>query len=341
MMGGGPVYNFRYTSVGGYGVSEVERGSKSLTFEEQLFAYSQNSRRLNLWAALLHLVQGIIVFALVMMYRERTPVRGVFPTIQQIPVWTAYNASVPKDPSRETFESMTGNYTVGLKVQRSDQSLDVRYAIMSFFLLSAAFQGAAAWAPRPFGFEQWSERLRYFEYSISASVMILCIGIESGVVDRHTLMGMFALTFATMIFGLLSDMLADVSLAEGALQQLVAGDAVWGVLGHWTWVIPHLAGWVTCIVGYAPILDTYLQAVATSSLKAPDFVNVIVFLEFALFMCFGLVQTWALVWRTVWFQDDFWVRTRSTRAFIVLSFVAKTLLAWLVLSPIIVSYNRA
>lgn len=306
------------------------------------------NRKLNLGAALLHFVQAVIVIAVIIHFQDQ-PVRGVYPVFKVVPKWSKYNATAPKSEWSEVVKSMNGNFTVDLKLKvAGDAKVDVRYAIFTFFVLSAIFQFLASFVTNqsPANFDLYSERLRYVEYSVSAAVMIICIGIESGVASVHTLLAMFVLTFATMIFGLLADLLSEFSVQCRHLfeQGSPYYDPAISFFGAWLWLIPHLAGWVTCIVAYVPILDTYLSAVAESDVKAPDFVNVIVFQQFGLFLCFGFVQSYALVSRT-WVNDRndpqlIKIRAYASRAFIVLSFVAKTLLAWLVLSPIIVSYSR-
>ena len=112
----------------------------------------------------------------------------------------------------------------------------------------------------------------------------------------------------------------------------------------------------------------------------PSFVKVMVFAEFVLFVCFGVVQTWGLYSKTkillstnssdvanhrfpmkkrmsgsilspgvqfsrvqTYASDEAAAReelfmkieTQCNYAYIILSFVAKTLLCWIVLSPIL------
>jgi hypothetical protein len=42
-------------------------------------------------------------------------------------------------------------------------------------------------------------------------------------------------------------------------------------------------GWITCLLAYAPLLDTHVASMLCSDLTQPGYVNVILFLEYALF----------------------------------------------------------
>lgn len=236
--------------------------------------------------------------------------------------------------------------------------LDVRYLIFGFFLLSSSFQALEALA----GDYSGPRLLRFVEYSISSSVMILAIAIQVGLSDIYILIAIFTLMFTTNILGLIAELLCY--LAES------------GVGSIYLWILPHSLGWVTCIIAYAPLLDAYLSSIRCSDRGPPGFVHVIVFLEFFMFISFGFVQIYSLVCKTVRFlspetaprnyqlqhmssssqmDSEFYMESspmitvnQSTSphhhtseditatadlAYITLSFTAKTLLAWLILAP--------
>jgi hypothetical protein len=211
--------------------------------------------------------------------------------------------------------------------------LDVRYVICAFFLLSFLFhmlQVAGA-----------SGRLRFVEYSLSASLMILAMAVQVGLTEVYLLCCMFALIFATNVLGLM----AEILQREAATTP-------------WLWLLPHGLAWTTFLVAYAPLVDAYLSAMRCSDRRPPGYAHVIVFLEFALFGCFGGLQLYVLYRRTSHalsgpFEDEedlFGLKQRGSQgaaesegeadwealAYIVLSFTAKTLLAWLVLAPTLV-----
>lgn len=226
--------------------------------------------------------------------------------------------------------------------------LDTRYMIFGFFTLSCLFQALEAlW-----GDYTGPRLLRFVEYSISSSVMIMAIAVQVGLTDVYLLVSMFTLMFATNILGLIAEMLCFI--------------AETGVISIWLWTVPHALGWFTCIVAYAPILDAYLNTTRCSDKGPPGFVNIIVFLEFCMFISFGFVQVYSLVSKTVRFlsmggayqpastsspSDSYYydstnipsqqqqkhpsqdITDTADLAYITLSFTAKTLLAWLILGP--------
>ena len=170
-------------------------------------------------------------------------------------------------------------------------TFDGRWAIVAFFAMSAAFPAAIMLL-------DVDPRFRFAEYAFSASTMIMVIALQVGINDIYTLQAMFVLTFATMVFGILESWLA------------------------------HVVGWITFLSAYSPILDAFALSTAQSPVSAPDFVPVIVVLEFILFGCFGCVQTYDL-----WSNNAYDVEP----VYVILSLVAKTLLGWLVFSPLLMA----
>jgi hypothetical protein len=271
--------------------------------------------------------------------------------------------------------------------------LNIQYIIFSFFLLSGLFQlteGFLGTYSSEFiqgnsggssSYKRYSTRkpslLRFIEYSFSASIMILAIAVETGVNDIYTLCAIFALMFTTNILGFIAEILCFCSEVLIQSDQLKFLDESLPIGFVWLWVFPHFLGWVTCFVGYAPLLDSYLSSSSCSERGPPGFVHIIVFLEFVLFSCFGLVQLYSLFYRTKQIlyprhyntlisrrsgstlssmqsdddammmsidqNDDYSLKMshpygvsiseKADYMYILLSFIAKTLLAWLILSP--------
>jgi len=248
-------------------------------------------------------------------------------------------------------------------------NVDLRYLIFAFFLLSCLFQALDGWWGTYTANSAGPRLLRFVEYSFSASIMILAIALEMGIVEIYTLCCMFALIFATNILGLIAEGL--VFIAENT-RELVSTQEYPGLFIHpvYWWTIPHFLSWIICLIGYAPLLDAYLTSTRCSERSPPGFVNVIVFLEFFLFVCFGLVQLYSLYSKTVllinsggssrsnrystipsWEESGSQLSTSQNNdrpsapwnthdityqadyAYIILSFTAKTLLAWLILAP--------
>jgi hypothetical protein len=222
---------------------------------------------LNLAAALLHAAQAVTVIAL-----------------------TAWLDAKPKPPKPLLFDG--GHFTLErtVRVWNANDTItalsvpsgtvDVRVMMIAFFTLSALFQGAASVFMRG-----RSGALRYVEYSFSAAVMIMAIALEAGIRDVYTLQCMFVLTWVTMLLGIVAEYVQTPQTP-------------------WLWLLPHCAGWVTCVSAYAPILDAFLLSANRSEKQAPSFVRVLVFLEFVMFSCFGFVQAYALTAKAFVYNDD-------------------------------------
>jgi hypothetical protein len=212
-------------------------------------------------------------------------------------------------------------------------SIDVVFVIIAFFTLSALFQGAAAIFDC-----SW---LRFLEYSLSASLMMLAIAMEAGVRDVYTLSCVCVLMGVTQMLGLVAELLAWLTEIVYEKNQQFC---------RWWWALPHAAGWVTAAAAYAPALLSFLD----NQERAPDFVKYLVYLELVLFMSFGLVQLYglsrkALAMRYHTFDTAFSrvfpvlqypalidsVDRTCDYAYTALSLIAKTLLGWIVLSPIL------
>lgn len=328
---------------------------------------------LNFVAAALHGSQAIAVLGIISWMETRSQMffsGGKFDLVRVAPVWQ-------KKSMIQTLVMPTGQ-------------IDVMYIIFSFFMLSAVFQCAGAMLP---GFARY---LRFVEYSISASIMMMGIALEAGIRDVYTLQAMFVLMWATQLFGIVAEILSHFAVQIWATESgaVLATNQFQSEYHNappkqrrnasgpllWLWIVPHAAGWVTCMSAYGPAIDVYLQSSSHSDQKPPVFVTALVFIELILFSCFGLVQTYVLVSKTLLcispshpiengrnmpFRnsrsnlftletnsdrfseaqsfdpprlDDFYgIEIRGEYAFVILSLVAKTLLGWIIISPMIVS----
>ncbi len=264
--------------------------------------------------AALHFIQALLVRALsaTISQTKTTPFGGVqFSVVKQV---------IGYDQNTSSISFVT----------KDEGYYDVVNLIVCFFFLSAMFQSAAVsldW--------RW---LRFVEYSFSASIMLVCIALEAGVRDLYTLRCMAVLMWITQLLGLMAEFISHLSLRvrEGI---------------EWHWVFPHTAAWVTCLAAYAPAIDAFIE----NQDKAPDFVRWMVYLELLLFMSFGAVQLYGLARKSMMESVIVYVECHShghlvegadaagldsidttcEYAYTTLSFVAKTLLAWIVLSPIL------
>jgi hypothetical protein len=150
---------------------------------------------------------------------------------------------------------------------------------------------------------------RWYEYAFSSSLMIFLIASFSGVWELWSLIMIFVLNAMMIMFGY---------LMEKVNQYTEKTD--------WS---PFVLG---CISGGTPWLAIYayfIAAITSVSQNVPTFVYLIVSIYFILFMVFAVNMV--LQYKGVGRWKDY---LYGERMYIILSLVAKTLLAWLVFSGI-------
>ncbi|WP_415383357.1 heliorhodopsin HeR [Halosimplex sp. TS25] len=143
---------------------------------------------------------------------------------------------------------------------------------------------------------------RWYEYAISASVMIVLIAMLAGVWDLGTLIALFGLVAVMNLCGLVMER-----------HNRLTEETDWS-----SFVVGSIAGVVPWIVIAVSILGTF-----NAGGSPPDFVIVIYASLFVLFNLFAINML--LQYREVWKWQDY---LYGERAYIVLSLVAKSLLAW-------------
>jgi len=181
--------------------------------------------------------------------------------------------------------------------------VSIPLGVALFLALSAGFHWLVA-APGVFGryisgLEASHNYYRWAEYSLSSSVMIVLIAMLTGISDIAALIGIFAANAAMIFFG--------------AVQERYEGP------GGSLWPF-----WLGCVVGIAPWLAVGVYLVSPgSAAEPPAFVYAIFVSLFVFFNIFAL-NMW-LQYRRVgrWKSYIFGERT-----YIILSLVAKSLLAW-------------
>lgn len=248
-------------------------------------------RRFNLIMGGLHLVQGIA-----MLFLATTIIQNIAefkPTIIQFYL---------------TFDPHTQSL-----VSTSKELFELPFGIMVavFLLLSAFFHGLIA---LPKGLNtiynedlgKGINRFRWFEYALSSSVMIVLIATLFGIYDIATLILIFIVNATMNLFGLVME-----QMNEGRDKNNVRwGPFVWG-----------------SIAGIAPWIAILLYMFGTGEFdRVPWFVWAIVGTYFAAFNTFPVNMI--LQYKKIGKWRDY---LYGERTYIVLSLVAKSILAWLVL----------
>lgn len=153
---------------------------------------------------------------------------------------------------------------------------------------------------------------RWYEYALSSSIMIALISTFVGILDFWSLTMIFVLNAMMIMFGYLMELVNQKTEKT-----------------NWS---PFNLG---CISGGLPwivIFAYFIGAVESTSggQGPPTFVYFILFTYFILFMVFA--ANMVLQYRGVGRWKDY---LYGERAYIILSFIAKTLLVWLVFSGVL------
>ena len=139
---------------------------------------------------------------------------------------------------------------------------------------------------------------RWFEYSISASVMIVIIAMLTTIYDLGTLLALFTLTAVMNLMGFMME------LHNQTTQNT-----------DWTSYI------IGCIAGLVPWIVIFIPLIAAESV--PDFV-IYIFVSIAIFFnCFAINMY--LQYKKIGKWKDY---LHGERVYIILSLVAKSALAW-------------
>lgn len=177
----------------------------------------------------------------------------------------------------------------------------------AFMYLSALFHFIIA-GPG-FGFysrelRRGRNRLRWVEYSFSASLMIVLIALITGITDVAALIAIAFVNASMILFGWIMEM---VNKPDGE-----------------PWWTPF---WFGCIAGAGPwvavVVNLAINTGVEGAEQPPTFVYAIILTIFVLFNCFAVNQ-W-LQYKGVGKWSDY---VFGETAYIVLSLVAKSALAW-------------
>jgi hypothetical protein len=211
-----------------------------------------------------------------------------------LPVTTAFVRFIPETGKLGPETSTLADLPFGLMV--------------SIFLLLSAF--AHFFIAAPWVFSWYTRNLskganyaRWIEYAFSASLMIVLIAMLCGIYDLAALIMAFTLTAVMNLCGLMMEKYNQVSEKTS-----------------WT---PYLVGCIAGIMPWVAIAIYFFGSLATADDSIPTFVYFILPTLFVFFFSFALnmVLQYKKVgpWRDYLFGE---------RAYILLSLVAKSALAW-------------
>ncbi len=228
----------------------------------------------------------------------------IIPYTETFLKWERTNSTMNCTAGARPLETVNGNYwcitptSDGINCDEAKppncDGLDLGWLIISFHLLSFFFQALAGitdFCPIKFtiGEEEYTYEyskmitdgrnpLRFIEYSISASIMLICIAFLNGVTDINLIAAIAVLTAMCQLCGLVVEYMKD--------DQII-----------WQWIL-HFTGWIQFLCAYGIISHAFFKSITATPAKPPQFVYVIVFMLFALYACFGAVQLVELCQKT-------------------------------------------
>jgi hypothetical protein len=248
-------------------------------------------KRFNIGAGILQLMNGIIILALTFVL---TWPKGT-------DIYTFYLTFQHISPTTPAFFGAP--------------SPQVIFSVNHLGVLLAAFPLISAFAHFMIAFpknKSYNENLkkgmnpyRWYEYAFSSSIMIWVISTFVGIWDFWSLAMIFVLNAMMIMFGYLMEKLNQNS-EKTSWSPFILGS----ISGGFPWVV---------------LFAYFTGAVINSGNNVPNFVYAILFVYLVLFMSFAVNQV--LQYKGVGKWKDY---LYGERTYIMLSFIAKTLLVWLV-----------
>jgi hypothetical protein len=238
-------------------------------------------RRFNAIMGFLHLVQGILMIVL---SNDTT-----YPVFTNFLSFNLDTSALTPDP-KLVYELRFGP------------------AVAAFLLLSAIAHFYLA----TIGYRGYVEKLRkgmnpvrFYEYALSSSLMIVLIGMLVGIWDLGTMIVMFGINAAMNLFGIMMELHNQNTTKT-----------------NWT---AFIYGCIAGIIPWIVIMMYFLGALGSAGAEPPGFVYAIIPTIFVFFNIFALNMFLQYKkvgpWKNYLFGERF---------YIVLSLLAKTALAWMI-----------
>jgi hypothetical protein len=238
-------------------------------------------RRFNAIMGFLHLIQGMFM---IFVSNDRT-----------YPIFTNYL----------TFD-------LGTRSLRPNPQLfyDLRFgpAVACFLLISAVahfYLATVGYSRYVRNLKRGMNPVRFYEYALSSSLMIVLIGMLLGIWDLGTLIVMFGINAMMNLFGIMMELHNQTTEKT-----------------DWT---AFIYGCIAGIVPWIVIMLFFVGAVSSGDAKPPGFVYAIVPSLFVFFNIFAINMV--LQYKKVGPWKDYLF---GERVYIILSLAAKSLLCWLI-----------
>jgi hypothetical protein len=236
-------------------------------------------RRFNLVMGFLHLIQGVLM---ILLSNDTT-----YPIFTNFLRFNTETLSLVPDP-KLAYELRFGP------------------AVAAFLLISAVAHFSLA----TFGYKRYVQNLkqgmnpvRFYEYALSSSLMIVLIGMLVGLYDLGALILIFGLNAAMNLFGIMMEYHNQYTEKT-----------------NW---LSFIYGSIAGIIPWIVIVMYFLGSLASSEAKPPAFVYAIIPTIFVFFNIFAVNMV--LQYKKVGRWKDYLF---GERVYIILSLTAKTVLAW-------------
>lgn len=251
--------------------------TKALTSKKTGF----DLHRWNKWLAWIHAIQGVVIL--------------VLSTTRTLPVTTSY---LTPNPLSKDISLVPATHHVF--------DVNLAWLVAAFFFMSAIAHAIVATVYRKryeTDLAQGINRVRWIEYGVSASTMMVAIGFLSGIYDLSTLLMIFALDLIMNLLGLAMEV-----YNQGKKQP------------NW------LAYGIGCIAGIVPWIVFAIYVFGANVYGAghiPTFVYWIYVSIFIFFNSFAINMYLQYKKKGKWADYLY-----GERMYMILSLVAKTVLAW-------------
>lgn len=241
----------------------------------------QGLRRFNLFMGFLHLIQGILMIVL---SNDTT-----YPIFTNFLTFNLETRKLIPDP--KLFWDVPFGIAVAIFLLIS--------AVAHFYIATIGYKRYTSYLDRKMN------PIRFYEYALSSSLMIVLIGQLVGIWDLGSIILMFFLNATMNLFGIMMEYHNQYTQKT-----------------NW---LSFVYGSVAGIVPWVVIMIYFLSALNSSGAKPPAFVYAIIPTIFVFFNSFAVNMI--LQYKKVGKWKDYLV---GERAYIILSLAAKTALAWMI-----------
>ena len=230
----------------------------------------------------------------------------------------------PRLPFSDFMTIFNFSNTDIIEYNKVGSELNLDMMMLSFCILSAMFQtmhGLLLYANHDI-----PRFLHYLEYAFSSPLMVMVMAVEVGIVELFVVTSLGGLFFGMNIVGMCAEIMTHYAWK--------IADPVFSGLCY----AVHFAGWVLFAMAMIPIWAQFHQVLTCSENGGtPDYVYALIIVESIMFFLFGFLQVATTIEKLSYSKEKSKNFTEMLFKYdcmhAMLSLVAKTTLAWLLLGP--------